>query len=286
MKTYDLAVSGSLLLGTNGLTASGSLVARTGTLTTSTGVLLISKDTQSKLSLGSNSLQNLTINNGLVGYWRMDEGTGSTVAMDSSGNGNKGTLTNGPTWSTSVPSGLQFYDPKSLAFNGTNQSVNAGNAGTLSFGSTPNTVTAWIRLRSYGSYRPIVAKRSGSTVEYNYHIDNTSGDGKMASYNGSTSVGGNTVVTLNAWHHVAYVFQGGTVYFYLDGSTDGSAAQTRTANSQNVYIGQDNGSSAYSSMATSTTFASTTEHSPLPKSPPSTTALRTQAPGCIRSEVH
>ena len=36
-------------------------------------------------------------NLGLVGYWSMNEGTG-TMAGDGSGNGNRGTLTNGPTW--------------------------------------------------------------------------------------------------------------------------------------------------------------------------------------------
>src|SRR3989338_5884576 len=35
--------------------------------------------------------------NGLVGYWAFDEGSGTT-AGDSSGNGNNGTLVNGPTW--------------------------------------------------------------------------------------------------------------------------------------------------------------------------------------------
>jgi hypothetical protein len=35
--------------------------------------------------------------NGLLGYWKLDEGTG-TSAFDSSGNGNNGTLVNNPTW--------------------------------------------------------------------------------------------------------------------------------------------------------------------------------------------
>jgi hypothetical protein len=39
----------------------------------------------------------------LVGYWRMEENTGTTVA-DSSSNSNEGTLTNSPTWSSTVPS--------------------------------------------------------------------------------------------------------------------------------------------------------------------------------------
>lgn len=41
-----------------------------------------------------------------AGLWRFEEGTGTTAA-DSSGNGNTGTLTNGPTWSTDVPTQLQ-----------------------------------------------------------------------------------------------------------------------------------------------------------------------------------
>jgi len=36
----------------------------------------------------------------LKGYWKLDEGSGTTAA-DSSGNGNNGTLTNGPSWGTS-----------------------------------------------------------------------------------------------------------------------------------------------------------------------------------------
>lgn len=39
----------------------------------------------------------------LLGYWRMEENTGTTVA-DSSGNGHTATLTNGPTFSTDIPS--------------------------------------------------------------------------------------------------------------------------------------------------------------------------------------
>jgi hypothetical protein len=37
------------------------------------------------------------ITNGLVGEWKLNEGSGSTV-YDSSGNGDNGTLVNAPTW--------------------------------------------------------------------------------------------------------------------------------------------------------------------------------------------
>ncbi len=43
----------------------------------------------------------LTGTAGLVGYWKLDEGSG-TVAADSSGKGNTGVLTNTPAWSRTV----------------------------------------------------------------------------------------------------------------------------------------------------------------------------------------
>lgn len=43
-----------------------------------------------------------------VGYWRMEEGTGTTTA-DASGNGNTGTLNGGVTWSNDTPAYLQDY---------------------------------------------------------------------------------------------------------------------------------------------------------------------------------
>lgn len=45
----------------------------------------------------------LSSESNLVGYWRMEENTGTTV-VDSSGNGHTATLTNGPTFNTDTPS--------------------------------------------------------------------------------------------------------------------------------------------------------------------------------------
>ena len=38
---------------------------------------------------------------GLIGYYRFTEGTGTSIG-DESGNGNTGTLVNGPAWSTNT----------------------------------------------------------------------------------------------------------------------------------------------------------------------------------------
>ena len=49
------------------------------------------------------------LENGLIGYWSFDEGSGIT-ANDSSGNGNNGTLVNGPIWTPGEIAGALSFD--------------------------------------------------------------------------------------------------------------------------------------------------------------------------------
>ena len=49
------------------------------------------------------------LENGLIGYWSFDEGRGTT-ASDSSGNGNDGTLVNGPIWTSGEIAGALSFD--------------------------------------------------------------------------------------------------------------------------------------------------------------------------------
>jgi hypothetical protein len=72
--------------------------------------------------------------NGLVGWWKFDE-TSGIVAYDSSGNGNDGNLTNGPTWTTGKIGGA-------LSFDGFDDLVTMGNVtgGLLNF-----TLSTWVK---------------------------------------------------------------------------------------------------------------------------------------------
>lgn len=60
------------------------------------------------VSLTQSQIQDMMCNglvgseSGLMGYWKFNEGTGTTTS-DYSGNGNNGTLIGPPTWSTDVP---------------------------------------------------------------------------------------------------------------------------------------------------------------------------------------
>ena len=76
---------------------------------------------------------------GLVARWTFDEGSG-TIAGDSSGNNNIGTLTNGPTWTTDSKVGSA-----ALQFDGVDDYVNAGNLGSLDLTTGDFSISLWVQ---------------------------------------------------------------------------------------------------------------------------------------------
>src|SRR3989344_5522242 len=81
-------------------------------------------------------------NLGLVGYWSMNENTG-TVASDFSGNGNRGILTNGPTW-------VDGKRGKALNFDGVDDTVPLANLRVNTAASAKNTVSFWMYWKTGG----------------------------------------------------------------------------------------------------------------------------------------
>ena len=68
---------------------------------------------------------------GLVGYWNFEEGSGTTIA-DQTTNSNDGTLNGGVTWSTDVPP-YNCCTANPITSQPTNQTVNMGNDATFTF---------------------------------------------------------------------------------------------------------------------------------------------------------
>ena len=88
---------------------------------------------------------------GLVGSWNMDEGTGTT-AYDSSENGNDGTLTGGPKWTTLTP--LLSGGGSALRFDGVDDYADVSNTNSLDVANV--TLAAWVKSDTVGRY--IIAK--------------------------------------------------------------------------------------------------------------------------------
>ena len=176
--------------------------------------------------------------NGLVGYWKMDETSGSLA--DSSGTGNIGVASGG----------IAYNQPgkvdSAIGLNGVNGSVNSGNATILNI--TNNiTIGAWIKpavvnivdqglveKRHTNSSTPYSWRLSQNRLRYEYH------DG--IAWRGYSS---NPVVTANEWQYASVVFSPASalITFYRNGVAIGSFSTTGIpqANGLNLIIGWDPG---------------------------------------------
>ncbi|MGQ3684054.1 MAG: alkaline phosphatase, partial [Candidatus Loosdrechtia sp.] len=105
---------------------------------------------------------------GLLAYYRFDEGAG-TSAADASGNGNNGTLFNGPVWTTGKIN-------SALSFDGVNDYVEVPNSASLNPVNFV-TVSAWIYPTAPGQSNDskIIVKRHQTLANDNYSLGFTSG---------------------------------------------------------------------------------------------------------------
>ncbi len=155
------------------------------------------------------------VTNGLVGYWKFDDGSGAN-AIDSSGNGNTGSLLNGPTWITPGRAG-----PGALSFNNTNlQSVSVANAASLNMTSAI-TIAAWVNAVDWtGNHR--VLEKGNSDNQYALYAQNNELWFRLT--------GVNTIVCAlpptNTWAYVAGTYDGATMTLYVNGQPQTTFAAT------------------------------------------------------------
>ena len=147
-------------------------------------------------------------NLGLVGYWPMNENTG-TVASDFSGNRNRGILTGGPTWG-------EGKRGKALSFDANDDLVTAGTPASLNI-TGALTISAWIYPRTFGSSASsfrgrIVDKENDFVSGYSFSLydPNTAGVPNdtfalfiNASGGNLNCFASNGSIVLRKWQHVA-----------------------------------------------------------------------------------
>jgi len=157
---------------------------------------------------------------GLVGWWKMDEGTGTTTA-DSSGGGNTGTLVAAPTWTT----GGKIND--ALTFNGTSQYVSVPDVASLRL-SSAWTASAWVKvsaLPASGAVAKILTRDDGAgNSSYALSLDNGDICSSAAWLVSFDDAGGTihpvcylTTITTGAWYHLVGTWDGTTLTMYVNG---------------------------------------------------------------------
>ncbi|HUD20551.1 MAG TPA: LamG-like jellyroll fold domain-containing protein [Candidatus Saccharimonadales bacterium] len=216
------------------LTVGGSWSNTSGVFNARAGVVkLINSSTSTKnIRTNGSSFNNLEQDNGLAGYLKLDEGTGTT-ANDVSASGNTGTIAGTtPTWTNSVKSndyyGGSGSDPYGLNFNGIDNYINvAENANLPIFSQVNYSIGMWVKGASGQTDDRIFSEGSSTSVNPLFNIGtNSSGghadilirdDNSVIRLNHTLSTG---IVFDGTWHHLVWTDSSGTAKLYIDGGLD------------------------------------------------------------------
>jgi RHS repeat-associated protein len=159
--------------------------------------------------------------NGLVGWWKFNEGMGPTAA-DSSGNGNTGTLQTGATWATGVAGNAVSLDASG--------NVSVANDSTLQNNPTW-TFAAWINPDAFNSSSDAYLFYKDKVLLWGFRAATS----RQLTVNIGTGSGGNpwkedttssAQLSSNTWTHIAVTYTNSTVKFYMNGFLSDTLTQS------------------------------------------------------------
>lgn len=172
------------------------------------------------------SRHNLTIR----GYWNFDESEG-TLAMDSSGYVNNGTLYNGSTRcaNSNCPAWTAGRFGNAVQLDGVDDYVNVSDSSSVNITGSTLTLSAWVRVNrtaSTDTTERIISKSAASgseQYELMYTADSHSTPNRfrfdVRNSSGLNSVYTNgTYTTTNTWIHVTGVYNSTYLVIYVNGS--------------------------------------------------------------------
>jgi len=165
---------------------------------------------------------------GLVGYWKFDDGMGSATARDSSGQGNNGSL-------ISVNADMQWLPGKSgtaLELGGIGW-VNVAPSTSIDGIVDQVTVASWIYLEgTVMRYATAASRQIGSGLQQHYHVSlNTDVKPSLFITTGVDDIAlliAKDAVVPRTWVHLAGTYDGTTAVLYVNGVEAASQALTGT----------------------------------------------------------
>ena len=184
------------------------------------------------------SLNSGAINNSLVGFWPLTDGSG-TSAVDVSTGGNNGTQSGGVSWASSEIGTVASFD-------GSDDRFEVDDAGAFDFGTGNFSVSAWVYFDTINSsYTNIVSRgdtslgtacwfgiyKNSSTHKFIFDVDDNISKASATSSVSATS---------GAWFHVVGVRNsGGTNAIYINGVSTGTVSDNGNSISQTGVLNQE-----------------------------------------------
>jgi hypothetical protein len=176
------------------------------------------------------------IYSGLRAWWKFNE-TSGTLAKDTTGRPQDGSVNGGATWSTGIDGGA-------LAFDGVNDGVLVGTPAAL-IGTTDLTLSAWVKIAPGSAGGVIVQQRDSTPTGYNGEyvlIVKANGTVEFFIYRDGFQFDMITTATVNdgQWHRVTATRVGAVGAIYINGTqaATGSGA-IKSLLSLGVAIGYD-----------------------------------------------
>lgn len=187
-------------------------------------------------------------------YWRLGEASGTTAA-DAKGTypgtyggtvtlGTAGHTRDGDTAVTLTGAGYVGTTTSALDFNGTapfslEAWAEVTDGSTYDYGRIfSNELTNAQGRQGYDAFRcPQSWASAGSTCYCFERFRDGTSDGVCSGD-----------VTLNAWHHLVFSYDGSTVRLYVDGSLRGSSTATKSMSSRNIGMKVGNGANAFAGL--------------------------------------
>lgn len=144
---------------------------------------------------------------GLVAAYNFDENSGTTLT-DRSGNGNTGTLTNGPSWVTGK-------NGTALSFDGSNDYVNITSSSSLNFGTGDFTVEYWANRPTLSGVADLGKLATGSN---GWRIYSSESGRLTLGFQGSNEDYSNSAaLQVNTWQYVTVTRSSGVIKLYVNG---------------------------------------------------------------------
>jgi hypothetical protein len=151
----------------------------------------------------------------------LDAGSGTT-AGDSSGNGNNGTLVNGPTWTTGTTFGA-------VTFDGSNDAIEVPASATINSVTTSVTVATWVyRNAAQSSWVSVLSRQLGTGGAEQYYLGFNANQYRWVvnTAAGYSNLGLGGAAPVGQWVHLVGTYDGTMVRLYVNGAEAFATAHT------------------------------------------------------------